>query len=296
MIGLGRLLPLWCVSLATCALAAPPQTKPGAVDPDAQRLALERIERASTPSAAAEAYRAAVAEDPDNIALRHALVQRMVGLGKPQLAETQALELNQLDPHDGLAWGVLAFTRASTGDTTEGLRDIVSAAQYAPNDPFIGRTAGRLLAWFDTEADWRLVPPYLMHALDAAREQLRNTEPFATTYWIGRRSYEFRNNQGLPNVATPFYPPPYALAVPEPSRRDVAPGLRTGRLARRGRLAARGGLAQNGRPALPPPLPQQPFPPGSPPRPRIKQPIVPPSVPLTPAPAYTQNELPPRVP
>jgi hypothetical protein len=267
---------------------------------EAQRTALDQIADAPTPSAAVQAYGKALSTEPDSLALRQTFLQRMISLGLPQMAAAEARELTQRDPHDGLAWGVLAFTRAATGDTTEGLRDIVSAAQYAPNDPFVDRIAGQLLAWFDTEADWRFIPLETIRALDSLREQLRNTEPFATTYWLARRSYEVRNDQGLPNVTTPFYAPPYALPVPERTyHQDRVLRAPTGRLARRanrGPQVARGAIVQRGPSTLPPPLPDQPFPSRSPPRPLLKQPVFPPSLPLTPAPAYTQNEIPPRVP
>lgn len=286
-VGLGR---IFLTGMAACAMAAPPpQANSRAAD--LQRIAIDRIERAPTPRMATEAYREGLAQDPDSIALRHAFVQRMVTLGRPHLAEPQALELNQRDPRDGLAWGVLAFTRAAAGDTNEGLRNIVSASRYAPNDFFVGRIAGRLLAWFDTEADWRQVPPDLRQALNGVREQLRNTEPFATTYWIGRRSYEMRNNQGLPNVATPFSSPLYLPPVTEDAKRYVAPRPRTAQVTPRSERGTAGErFARNANPALRPPLPQQPLPRGAP-RPEVKQPAVPPSVPLTQPPPDTERNL-----
>jgi hypothetical protein len=295
-----RLMFVACIAIVLAATitasGAPPSQNPRA----ARRTARDRIALAPTPSIAVQAYGQGLSTDPDSTALRQAFLQRMVRFGMPQMAAAEARDLIRRDPHDGLAWGVVSFTQAATGDTTAALRDIVSATRYAPRDPFVDRTAGQLLAWFDTEADWRFVPPQLMHELDALRERLRDTEPFATTYWAARRSYEFRNDEGLPNLAAPFYPPPYASPVPAWTHdRDRALRPRAGRLVRgadRGPQIARRGMARHGQSALSPPLPDQPLPRPSPPLPRLKQPIVPPGVPLTPAPAYTQNELPPRRP
>src|SRR4051794_19815665 len=102
--------------------ADPPQPAPGDVtvapvppNPVANRPPIDpaidplsAIKRAPDPSAVVEAYARARAGAADPVALEQAYVTRLVALGLPELAESQARDLTHRHPDDGVAWAVVA--------------------------------------------------------------------------------------------------------------------------------------------------------------------------------------------
>jgi hypothetical protein len=176
--------------------------------------ALAAIARAPDPSAAIEAYAAGARAAPQSIPLRQAFMQRMIALGVPQMAEVQAQDLVRENPQNGLAWAVLAYAHAARGTTTLSLQDIVSAVQNAPDNLFVQRTAGQLLAWYDTTADWSQVPQTLQSALDQLRTRLTDNPAYARAYQAARSEYELENDTGLPSTSSPVLPEGYAASAP----------------------------------------------------------------------------------
>ncbi len=184
---------------------------PGMTEADA---ALAAVARAPNPSAAVEAYAAGARAAPHSVPLRQAFMQRMIALGVPQMAESQAQDLAQGNPQNGLAWAVLAYAHAARGATTEALQDIVSAVKNTPDEVFVQRTAGQLLAWYDTMADWSQVPVALQSALDQVRTRLTDNPAYARAYQAARSEYELENDTGLPSTPNPLPPGSYAERTP----------------------------------------------------------------------------------
>src|SRR5689334_20568620 len=121
--------------------------------PDNLSEALRNIEQAPDPSAAIDAYAKGVAIDTNGLAVESAFLRKMVSFDLPEMAEAQARDLTRRDPLNGLAWGVQAHVSGRRGDMAAALGEVQVAARRSPDDPFVQRTAARLLAWYDTQPD-----------------------------------------------------------------------------------------------------------------------------------------------
>ena len=111
------------------------------------------IKTAPDPSTAIAAYASAEVSAPGNLDIERAYVRRMVDFGLPEMAETQAKDLVQREPLDGLAWAVTGYMSAKRGETAQAIEDLAQAAKELPGDAFVQRTAGQVLAWYDLQAD-----------------------------------------------------------------------------------------------------------------------------------------------
>jgi hypothetical protein len=176
--------------------------------------ALDAIRRAPDPSAAVQAYAAAPHNTVNDPQLEQAYVERMATLGLPELAATQAQDLARRQPNDGMAWGVVAYMEAKAGRTDLALTDIVAAARYAPKDPFVQRTAGELLAWYDARGDKSQITQSLQVALETLRGTLAATDAYKDGYAQAVKAYSEASNTNAP----PPVPTPTEAVVPtEPS-------------------------------------------------------------------------------
>jgi hypothetical protein len=173
---------------------------------------MNAIRQAPDPSAAAEAYARAQSVAPDSTALKQAYVGRLITLGAAKLAETQARELVSRDPHDGVAWAVLAHSGARRNDWTVAFNGIVNAVQYQPDDPFVQRTAGELVAWYGAHRDSLRMSTSLMSALQHVQSVLAGRQAYVEGY---REAREFYEQQRAPSSD---YQP-----VPEPVTEEVYP-------------------------------------------------------------------------
>src|SRR5262245_54066539 len=113
----------------------------------------DAIAKAPDPSSAVAAYAEAVAASPNDPAIDVAYVRKMVDFGLPEMAEKQAKAVTERDASNGVAWAVRGFMDAKRGDVSGALKRVGTAARLAPGDPFVMRTAGQLVAWYDTRAD-----------------------------------------------------------------------------------------------------------------------------------------------
>ena len=113
------------------------------------------VRQAPDPSAAVAAYAAAAGRVGPNPTVDDAYVRRMVEFNLPDLAESQAQNLVKVDPANDVARAVIAYTQGRRGQAVEALGTIVQAAggDRPVTDPFVLRTAGQLVAWYDTRAD-----------------------------------------------------------------------------------------------------------------------------------------------
>ena len=158
------------------AASQAPATQPQ----DRLRLDIQAIREAADPSAVVAAYARGVALEPANRQLLEAYVHRMVEFSLPEATCHQARMLVDLNPDDGVAWGVLSFVAARQGRMAEALADLVQAAGRQSDSAFVQQTAGELLAWYD------LNKPTVSSSLGESLEQVRNSvaghETFANAY------------------------------------------------------------------------------------------------------------------
>lgn len=144
--------------------------------------ATSSIYTAADPSAAIEAYGRAIAGAQDKLAVETAYVQRMISFGLPEMATSQARDLVAKSPNNGQAWAVLAYANAKKGDTPAAVEQLLSAADRSPDDSFVQRTAGQVVAFCDTQANKSTFPAETQRALETLRQKIGNREAFASAY------------------------------------------------------------------------------------------------------------------
>ncbi len=189
--------PAWILALFVCASTAAAQstTAPSAAPIFPPSLAntpgAQKMWAAATPSDAVAVYAASAptVSGDELTVVEQAYVRRMVEFGLPAMAESQAAEVTRHKADDGVAWGVLAFMNARRNNSDEALAQIAKAAEYAPDELFVQRTAGELLAWLDTRADAAKVSPEAKQAADEVRQRMRDRSGFAEGYSAARDDY-----------------------------------------------------------------------------------------------------------
>jgi hypothetical protein len=155
---------------------------PGTQPPDALAPYVQAILQAPAPSGVVEAYGRGLAVEPGSVRLEAAYVRRMVDFGLPEMAYGQAQHLVDCQPDNGLALAVVACVNGRRGETSEALTEIATAVKLLPGDPFVERTAGQLLAWFDTEADQSKIPDSVKQTVEQVRKELAARSTFADAY------------------------------------------------------------------------------------------------------------------
>ena len=168
---------------------------------------LSAIKNAPDPSAAVEAYARARTANADPVAIEQAYVGRLVALGLPELAESQARDLTHRRPDDGVAWAVVAYMDARRGDTSTAMADIVTAAHLAPDDPFVLRTTGQVAAYYDRNADRVNVPAGVKTAFDDVRKAAAAKDAYTRAYREASDAYAQNQDSGRGPSAAP-YPTP----------------------------------------------------------------------------------------
>jgi hypothetical protein len=149
--------------LASAAAAAVPPLAHAQADPDSPRVVtapgqdpalpyIDAIRLATSPSKVAAVYVSGQQAAPQSLSLKSAFIRRMVELGQPELAETQARQLLTHDPNDGLAHAVLAAAAAEQQQLPTALAEIVAAADRLPDDRFVQDLSAQLVAQYDASA------------------------------------------------------------------------------------------------------------------------------------------------
>jgi hypothetical protein len=108
------------------------------------------IRQSRDPSSAIEAYARALGAHADVDSARKAFTRRMIDLGTPELADAQAAETLRSNPNDALALTVSAYVSAARGQGQAAAVQVAAALQQNAAEPFVQRTAGQIVAWFDT--------------------------------------------------------------------------------------------------------------------------------------------------
>jgi hypothetical protein len=167
---------------------------PAANAEDKSSGAIQAIQQASDPSAAVAAYANGIAADRSNPQIYAAYVAKMVDLGLPELAFHQAESLTTMQSDNGLGWGVVAYVDARRGQMPEAISAIVLAGQFAPDNPFVQRTAGELSAWYDLKADKSTLPDATKDAMSKIRLQLKSSTAFTEAYNTASKAYQSANS------------------------------------------------------------------------------------------------------
>ena len=194
-------------------------------DPAADTAAaVQAIQQASDPSAAVSAYASGFAADRNNIALHNAYVMRMVDFGLPELAYHQAQLLTTLDAGNGLAWGVVAHVDARRTDMPAAITAIALAAESAPEHPFVQRTAGEIVAWYDAKGAQAFVSESSRAGIAKIRALMETRPAYTEAYNAARKAYAQRTG-ATPAVAEESPPDgtgPYDGCPPPPPAYDAA--------------------------------------------------------------------------
>src|SRR5690242_10456834 len=164
--------------------AAPAATRPEMAG------AIQAVEQASDPSAAVTAYANGFAIDRNDPKLYQAYVNRMVDFGLPEMAYRQAQMLTTLDSNNGLSWGVVAYVEARRAQMPEALSAVISAGQFAPNNQFVQRTAGEILAWYDFKADKAQLSASTKDGVARLHGSLAREVAFSNAYETAKKAYE----------------------------------------------------------------------------------------------------------
>ena len=129
------------------------------------------IQEAADPSSAIQAYARATAAGTTNVAAEQAFVHRMVSFGLPEMAETQAAELAQRMPTDGIAWAVLGYMNAKRDQLALGLSDMSMAAEMRRRTPSCCAPPGSLSPGM-TPADKTQAAPQTLTTVESLRKTL----------------------------------------------------------------------------------------------------------------------------
>lgn len=187
---------------------------PAAPAPDQNGGPTAAIQNAPDPSSAIDAYAKAQAANPNSIDNERAYVDRMVSFGLPEMAEAQAQDITRRDPNNGVAWAVVAYMNAKRNQTSGALTAIVAAAKRAPDNPFVLRTAGELVAWSDVRADKSQIPDSVKQSAEAMRKDLAQRQTYLDAYAKAHDSYQqqAQADQGQmrarPDATVPYNTPP----------------------------------------------------------------------------------------
>jgi hypothetical protein len=170
------------------AVTAPAEKPPATESPSAARLrarlhaAIVDVEESPDIDSAVDAYAAGLSVDPNNLALHKAYLRRVIELDVPQLGVTATQHILEREPNNGLARALAAFIEARQGQMDDALTDITLAARKSPDEPFVQRTAGHLLAWYDHNPDPPYLPANVRRSLQNAHDWLAKTEAYDRAY------------------------------------------------------------------------------------------------------------------
>jgi hypothetical protein len=210
--------------------AAPPPASPTGlvVQLSSMNQAIGAVQIAKDPSAALTAYSSGLTIDRNDTELHRAFVGKMVDFDLPDQAAFAASFVVAHDPLDGLARAVQAFAEAKRGDMIAALSDAALAANQQAGDLFIQRTAGQLLAWYDSIPQPPPLSAPVKDLLTQVRAKLSNQKGFQTAYQQATAQYADQAQQAAQELnnasaaATATEPAP--LAPPPPAGVVVPPG------------------------------------------------------------------------
>jgi hypothetical protein len=146
---------------------------------------IEAVRAAPDPSSAVEAYAQGIASGTvAPTQLERAYVLHMVAHGAPELADAQAHDLINRGAADATARGVAAYNDAARGNVRAAVGNLRLALIAAPADPFILRTAGQVVAWYDSQTDRSSLSKDDVTGIEWMRAVGKQRQEFADAYTI----------------------------------------------------------------------------------------------------------------
>lgn len=171
--------------------AATRPAEPVAVQqPSPANVLVQRVREAQDPSSAIQAYADARAVAPTDLEVQRAYVHRMSEFGLPEMANQQAQDLLTRAPDDGVAWAVVGYLAAKRDQMDSAATDLSSAAQLAPDNPFVQRACAQIVAWADSRKDKTEVSPQALVAVGNIRNKLNGKPEFAQSYQGALSAYQ----------------------------------------------------------------------------------------------------------
>ncbi|MEI8197365.1 MAG: hypothetical protein WCI73_15820, partial [Phycisphaerae bacterium] len=150
---------------------------------------VDAIAQTTEPSAAVQMYAAAMTAFPDNSEIARSYVRRLVEFGLPEMASAQARHLIDQNQADGLCWAVAGYMSGKRDEPTTALVEIEGAVVALPDHPFVQRTAGQLVAWYDTRANWRTMPDEVKAAVVSIKNKLARAPTYDEAYRQASAAY-----------------------------------------------------------------------------------------------------------
>ena len=173
---------------------------------------VQAIQQAADPSAVIAAY--SDASDRSDPRVKEAFVNRMVDLGAPEMAYHQAQKLAAEEPNNAVALAVVAHVDLRRGYLPDAITAINTAAPLAPENVFVQRTAGEVLAWYDARGNTTSLSQRDRDNLEHVRGLMASNSAYNQTYNMARQSF---TSQPYPNqqpAATTTPPPQYQAQSP----------------------------------------------------------------------------------
>ncbi|MGH7970344.1 MAG: hypothetical protein ACREIC_16600, partial [Limisphaerales bacterium] len=191
---------------------------------------IQAIQEAADPSAVVQAFASASAVAPNDSQVLNAYVSRMVDLGLPEIAYHQAQALATMEPENGLPWAVVAYVDARRNDMADAATAIEKAARYSPDNAFVDRAAGGIVAWSETDGGKAGLSSSDLEKVADVKSILNKRSEFTTAYNAAREGYAGPNQPGAaegpsappeaqvqPGTVAPAYPayPDYSYSYPD---------------------------------------------------------------------------------
>jgi hypothetical protein len=143
---------------------------------------LQAIRQAPTVGVATKAYARGSNIERRFPALHEAYMERLLQLGRPDVAYVPAEMLVRLDPQNGTAWGVLGYVHGKRKEFAEAMSYSVRAAKLNPDDPSILNNAGQMLAWYRNVLEMPDLPDRDKRAIAQREEQWSDSQAFGRAY------------------------------------------------------------------------------------------------------------------
>jgi uncharacterized membrane protein YgcG len=106
----------------------------------------------------------------------------MVDFGVPEMADAQAHDLVNRNAADGTSLGVVAYVYAAQGEYGAAVQQLRIALTQSPDEPFVLRTAGQLVAWWDSNPDRTKLTPTDVSALEWIRTSAASKPAYTDAY------------------------------------------------------------------------------------------------------------------
>ena len=143
------LLALVCGARGEVPAPAAEKTAQADAEERAERVKAQiRVIRATgDPHEAMTAYARGCTADRSSIGLHNIYLRRMLTFGLPQIAQYPARALVGLDPANGMAWGVTAYSEGKRRKLDKAFEAALRAAELLDKNPSVLHNAGQTVAW-----------------------------------------------------------------------------------------------------------------------------------------------------